>query len=244
MRLAFLLFSVTSGLLGSAWCDWVLAANYSVSPLRATMDGSRNAEVLTLRNTDSAPILIQPTVVKWSQKDGKEVLEPTRDVLISPALIEVPSGESQVVRVALRRPQDPTQELTYRIVLKEVPRSAAGTGAKVVIALNISLPLFVVPKTAEAKPNLQIVESKSEKFDGKQFIRVGLRNSGNMHLQLKNLAISDSAGAMGEYNSMFYILSGNSTTIRIPLARKLITDSVRFDAQTDAGTVGQEIKIP
>ena len=216
----------------------------SVFPLRATMDGTRNSEVLTLRNGDKQPMLVQPTVLQWSQKDGKEVLEPTRDLLISPALVEIQPGETQVVRVALRRSADPSRELSYRVVLKEVPRPSATKESTLFIALNISLPVFVLPSAGEAKGALQVMSSQWEDVAGKEMLRLALRNPGNGHVQIKKFAISDTSTALGEYNSMFYILPGETYTVRIPLARKVSSKSVRFEAQTDAGSIGQEFKIP
>lgn len=241
-RLAFSIF--LAGLLFAGFSLPALAGNMSVYPLRAVMDGSRTSEVLTLRNLDKKPMLVQPTVVRWTQKDGKDVHEPTRDILISPALVEIQPGESQVVRLALRRAQEAGEELSYRVLLKEVPRTSSASGATLEIAMNISLPVFVLPKAGSAKPLLELTDARPEATGKSEGLRVTLRNSGNAHVQVTKFALRESSSPLGEYNSMFYILPGNSSTIRIPLARKPNSHSVRFDAQTDAGTIGQEFRLP
>ena len=46
-------------------------------------------------------------------------------MLVTPAVFTIPPKGSQVVRVALRREADPRTELSYRLILTEVPQQAA-----------------------------------------------------------------------------------------------------------------------
>jgi fimbrial chaperone protein len=221
-----------------------LAGNISVYPLRVTMDATRNAESLTVRNLADQPLLLQPTVVKWSQKDGQDIFEPTRDILVSPALIEVPARESQVVRLSLRRAPDSSSELSYRIMLREVPKPASGTSSAIVIALNISLPIFIAPANGNGRGGFEISAASLAKEGGGNQLKMTLSNRGKTHIQIKNLALSESGSPLADYSKMLYILPGDSTTINVPVPRKLSSKSVRIDAQTDAGPLAQEFRLP
>ncbi len=220
------------------------AGNISVYPLRVNLDASRNSESLTVRNLAAEPLLLQPTVVKWSQRDGKDIYEPTREILVSPALIEIPARESQVVRLSLRRAPDAGNELSYRVMLREVPKPASTTSSSVVIALNISLPIFVAPTSGEGRAGFEVSAAELDVEAGKSALKMTLSNRGKAHIQIKNLAFSESGSPLAEYSKMLYILPGDSTVINVPVPRKLSSKSVRIDAQTDAGPLAQEIKLP
>ena len=60
------------------------AGNFSVSPLRVEMKGSHRLEVLTITNSDDAPLSIQIELKNWSQQGGQEQLEDTHDLLVTP----------------------------------------------------------------------------------------------------------------------------------------------------------------
>lgn len=239
MRLASLFLAAWLCLAGSAW-----AGNLSVYPLRVSLDATRNAEVLTVRNLANEPLLLQPTIVKWSQKDGKDIFEPTRDVLISPALVEIPARENQVVRLVLRRPQDPTTEMSYRVMLREVPRQASGGSNQLVLALNISLPVFVAPASGEARGRFEVTDAAAQSDGGRNLLRLTLRNRSNAHIQVTGFSLAEAGQSLGDYNRMIYILPGDSNTLSVPVSRRIISKSVRIDAQTDAGPISQEFALP
>ncbi|MDA8656068.1 fimbria/pilus periplasmic chaperone [Luminiphilus sp.] len=76
---------------------------------------------LTVRNDGTEPASLQMEMLNWSQAQGQDVLTPTRELLANPPIFTVPAGGSQLVRVGLRRAPDGQRELTYRIVLQELP---------------------------------------------------------------------------------------------------------------------------
>ena len=89
---------------------------------------------------------------RWSRRrscsgnrsTGEERLTPTRDLLVSPAVFTLPQNGSQLVRVALRgAPADPTRELSYRLILQEVPQPANPDFSGLQVALRLSIPVFV-----------------------------------------------------------------------------------------------------
>ena len=90
------------------------AGTFTISPLRVDFADATGMAVLTVRNEDATPVVVQTQGLAWSQEAGQDALTPSRDILISPAVFTLQPGGSQLVRVALRRNVDPARELTYR----------------------------------------------------------------------------------------------------------------------------------
>ena len=60
------------------------ATQLHVEPVLLELNAPTAAGVLTLRNNDDAEIVVQTRVVRWSQSNGSDVLEPATDVVASP----------------------------------------------------------------------------------------------------------------------------------------------------------------
>src|SRR5512139_759337 len=101
------------------------AGTFTISPLRVDFTGAAGTAVLTVRNEEAGSVVVQAEGLSWSQEGGQDAYQPTRDLLVSPAVFTPAAGGSQVVRVALRRAPDATRELSYRMVLQEVPQAAS-----------------------------------------------------------------------------------------------------------------------
>src|SRR5258707_7401851 len=100
------------------------ASTFNISPIRAQLTGGHRTEALTIMNADDSPVVVQIRVVRWSQSNGAEQLDDTRELLATPPVLQIPANGQQIVRVALRREPDPSQELTYRVIFEEVPQAA------------------------------------------------------------------------------------------------------------------------
>ncbi len=112
--------------------------------------GDARSAALTVRN-DDREVLVQAEVMLWEQVDGEDRLTPTRDLLVSPAVFTLPPNGSQLVRVALRNPPaDTTRELSYRLILQEVPQPANPDFTGLQVTLRLSVPVFVA---AQERPD-------------------------------------------------------------------------------------------
>jgi fimbrial chaperone protein len=211
----------------SCFANSCLAGSMTVFPLRVTFEGGKTSEVITVRNSDTKPLLLQPSVAKWSQVDGQEVLEPTRDVLLSPPVVEIPAGESQTIRLALRREADATVQGSYRLILQEVPRNAESTTSQVVMALKITIPVFVTAKTPS--PAAMRIKALSGGSD------LQFTNSGKSHLQIKSFTLVDGGTLLFKSESMFYVLAGQSIKQKIDTKGRALKGSERVNLTTDAG---------
>jgi fimbrial chaperone protein len=156
------------------------ASTFNISPIRVQLGAGHRTEALTLTNADQAPVVVQVRIVSWSQKDGVEKLEDTRELLSTPPVLQIPANGQQIIRVALRRDPDPTQELTYRVIFEEVPQAAPQEFSGLRVALHLSVPIFVAPTQGKANPQ---VAWRSRWLSNGQ-LEVAAINSGTGHLQV------------------------------------------------------------
>jgi fimbrial chaperone protein len=156
------------------------ASTFNISPIRAELSGAHRTEALTIVNAGDDPVVVQIRVVSWSQKSGVEQLEDTRELLVTPPVLQIPGNSQQIIRVALRREPDPAQELTYRVIFEEVPQAAPKDFVGLRVALRLSIPIFVAP--AHGKANAELAWQSRWLPNGQ--LEVAATNSGSGHLQI------------------------------------------------------------
>jgi len=223
----------------------VHAGTFSISPLRVELSASVQTGALTIRNQEDTPVVVQAEGLLWDQAGGQDQLTPTRDVLVSPAVFTIPGNGSQLVRVALRRPADAQRELSYRLILTEVPQRASPDFTGLNVALRLSLPIFVAP-TVAADPRLEW--SAARHADG--VIALTARNSGNAHARVLSFSVSPTQGSAPgiEQDVAAYILPGQARTWTLDNRQNEALSStdlrpLRVKGTTEAGDFAVEIRI-
>ena len=165
------------------------AANLQISPVMIILRAGQGATGINLQNLGETPVYGQVRVYLWEQKDGDDVLTPTQDVVASPPILQIGPKSSQVIRLVRRSEQLPSSELSYRILIDEIPRDEGGPAAGVDIRLRYSVPMFVLPADERAAPSLAWHVSKK---DGNWMLRV--KNLGNQRAQIGALELRNAAG--------------------------------------------------
>ena len=222
------------------------AGTFSISPLRAELSASAQTAALTLRNQEPTPAVVQAEVMLWEQVNGEDRLTSTRDLLVSPAVFTLPAAGSQLIRVALRRAADPQRELSYRLILTEVPQQASPDFTGLNVALRLSLPVFVAP-VAKASPALDWSAARAD--DGA--LAVTARNSGNAYARVISFSAAPAAqpAAAVQQNVTAYILPGQARTWTIDNKKNNETTSntdwnrLRVKGTTEAGDFEVEIRL-
>jgi fimbrial chaperone protein len=190
----------------------VAAANLQISPVMIQLRAGQGATGINMQNLGEAAVYGQVRVYQWDQKDGDDVLTPTQDVVASPPIIQIGAKSSQIIRLVRRSEQLPASELTYRILIDEIPKED-GPASGVDIRLRYSVPMFVLPADDRAAPALAWAVFKK---DGVWMLRV--RNSGTQRAQIGALELSNAAGKQFEIASgLFgYVLAGKVREWRLP----------------------------
>lgn len=216
------------------------AGSFSVNPVRVTLSAKQPVAAITVRNESQQPAVIQIETHAWSQDQGQDVLVATGEVLASPPIFTVPAGKAQILRVGLRRPTTAPGEVTYRLVLREVPQATPATMG-MQVALKISMPVFVLPQTKVA-PQLQWKTTRTA--DGK--VRVHLTNTGTAHVQVSkiDLALAEGGAALATQTLANYVLPGNTRSWTLETTSPTaIGTKVRIKSTTDAGAFEQESAV-
>lgn len=230
--LATLLF-----LLGSpAW-----SGSFSISPVRIELSPQDTTAAVTVTNTGDEPASIQLRVFNWRQEANEDRLDPTRDLIATPPLFTIPPGESQIVRVGLRRPPQSAVEVPFRAIFEEIPgppRPQSAPGLR--INLRISVPVFYSPKE-ELKAVLAWRLSRT--LPGKMLLTV--RNSGEASAQIGELALARAGDAKPfvEQKNFAYVLPGaeRSFALEVPAAE---SNNTKLQLRTTLDGQRAEIEVP
>lgn len=127
------------------------SAEFSVTPVRIYMAARDRAVAITVVNEGDEEIVMQADLYTWRQKPGGEDdLVLTEDIILSPPIVKLAPRSRQIVRLARLSAQPTTDQLTYRMIVREVPEARPPSpDLKLQIALAFSLPVFITPPGAK-----------------------------------------------------------------------------------------------
>lgn len=198
------------------------AGMFSVTPVRIYMTARDRAVAVTIVNDGDADVVLQADLNSWSQApDGTDQLTPTEDLILAPPIIKIPPKARQVVRLALLTPPDLSRQLTYRMVIREVPEAVQQSqteGLRTPIALALSLPVFITPPAAKRQ-----VECTPVRGEGNA-PALNCKNNGNAYAQVREAQLVREDRPLARFEGGTYILPG---------ATKVI--ALRSDAAVPAG---------
>ncbi len=211
-----------------------LAGSFSVSPVRLALSAKQPVASVVVRNDGSEPSVVQLEVVGWAQSSTEDVYDSTTELLATPPIFTVPPGGSRVVRIGLRRPPDPSRELTYRLFMQELPPPMTAEFRGMRMTLRIGVPVFVAAN-AKSKPELKWRTAAAA--DGK--IKLSLANSGNEHVKIADveLTANDGTHSTGVQRVSTYVLPGQSREWLMQMNGPVAAGAtIRIKAHTDTST--------
>jgi fimbrial chaperone protein len=215
------------------------ASTFNISPIRADLSAAHRTEALTIVNADAEPVVIQVKVVAWSQKDGSEQLDDTREILSTPPVLQIPANAQQIVRVALRRDPDAAQELTYRVIFEEVPQAAPKDFTGLRVALRLSIPVFVAP--SQGRPNPQVAWQSRWLPNGQ--LEIAAINHGTGHYQVMDFEARFPGSLMPlRGNTAKYVLPGSRMVWTLtPPADAVRQGVIPLHGHSDQGEFSAEV---
>lgn len=203
---------VTYALLLSLFAPWAVATAgvFSVTPVRLYMTPRDRAIAVTLTNEADTEVVLQADINTWSQNpDGTDELVLTEDLILAPPIIKLAPKARQVVRLALLKPADARNQLTYRLIIREVPEALPASGIQVPIALALSMPVFVTPPVAK-----RLMNCTTSRADAKT-LNLKCSNTGTAYAQIREAAVMRGEQALARFEGGSYILPGASKTITL-----------------------------
>lgn len=191
-------------ILGSSFAGaTVHAASLQISPILIEVIPKSNVATYTLRNNSEQELGVQVSAFRWEQESNEDKLQPADNLMVVPAIVVIPPGKEQLVRVALHS-ERPSRELSYRLHFQELPgQSDTGTVA-VQTLLKVDVPLFFSAKNTNNTytPRLFAGEDPSQ-------VVAELTNTGSRFMRLSQLTLLDSNGqSISELHGPLYVLPG------------------------------------
>ena len=115
--------SVLMLFLAAGYIAPVNAGVFSVTPVRIYMTPKDRAVAVTITNEGDEELVMQADLYLWKQKpDGQDDLTLTEDLFLSPPIIKW-SKSRQVVRLARLNVIKSSDQLSYRIIVREIPEA-------------------------------------------------------------------------------------------------------------------------
>jgi fimbrial chaperone protein len=125
-----------------------LAGSLQVTPISLEFAPEEQAQGLWLSNSGTQPIRAQVRVQQWTQADGTEALAATDALVASPPILEIAAGQRQLVRIVRREISPMAQEVSYRLLVDELPVEEAPDASGLQFLLRYSVPVFALPTGA------------------------------------------------------------------------------------------------
>lgn len=200
-------------------------AQVSVAPLRLELAGAANSAVLRVTNPSRREIGVQVRTFGWAQQEGEDAYFVSSDVMISPSIIQIAPGQTQIFRV-VRRDTPSAGEKRFRIAIDQLPDPALERAGEAQARIRFTLPLFLDRDQA------------ADADIGWSVDAAGLhaRNTGGQTARIVGLTLTDSAGAdiPLEKNSLRYVQGGSTITWPLtgPCPAGMVTVSANFDGRT------------
>ncbi len=213
------------------------AASIHVRPTGIELQAPAAASVLTLTNRGKELITAQVRVFRWKQVGGKDVLEPTREVVASPPILRMRPGRENVIRVVRVAKRPVKGEESYRLIIDQIPdKKRKGVG--VVFAMRYSIPVFFHAPTAKP-PRISWKAARK----GRTLILTA-RNAGTRHDRFSKLRVVTGKGRTLVISRGLagYVL-GNSARVWRVKTRVPMTGVITIKGQGINGPFSRKVRI-
>ena len=240
---------IRPALLGAAVlvaCAFILhspahCAEWRVKPLRMDLAESAKTGVVTVINDSEERLTAEVRALEWVQDaEGKDSYRETADLIFYPKALTIGGHEERIIRAGVKN-AGAEREKTYRLFIKEIPHRDTAGGAKVAIAVQFGIPVFVAPR--DPQPRGEIADAAA--VNGTATFVV--RNGGNVHFSIRTATIRgmDPEGreVFTESREGWYLLSGAARRYEVALpgavCRRISRLSIEVAA--DALTVTKDL---
>jgi fimbrial chaperone protein len=215
------------------WTSLAHAGAFSVSPVRIHMTPRERVVAVSIANEGETEVALQADVHVWAQSaDGTDRLESTEDMILAPPIIRLAPKARQVVRLALLRPADAQRQLTYRLIVREVPEitQPKDQTIQVPITLALSMPVFITPPGARRQMACEV-----QRVDA-QTLGTNCHNTGNAYAQVREVVFRRGEQALARFEGGAYILPGAHKVVRADANAVIAPGPAQMDIQFDDGT--------
>jgi fimbrial chaperone protein len=222
-----------------------LGADIGIMPVVVNLDKSNDRATVQVVNNGKDPVIMQAEGIAWKRVGGVDHDEATSDLVVNPPVFTVQPGQTQIVRLGLRRAAQGNAEGTYRMVLREVPSATtatqAGVSGQVRVLVALRVPVYVAPVSVKRQETWMATQ------DAKGNIVAHVSNAGNVHLKVGRLRLhmgDDRSSPMAEQTVGAVLFPGEERSFSLrptgPVAGKPMT----LEVMTDRGLEYVSLELP
>lgn len=208
----------------------VTGARLNIAPLRLELDAAHAAVTLRLTNTSSRALPVQSRMFAWSQEAGEDRYVPSTELTISPSIVSIAPGQTQIVRV-LRSGTASPGEKRFRLAVDQLPDPTLAKSGQAEARLRFTIPVFLDRDQAKpAQLEWRLTASRLE-----------LHNAGGLTVRIFDMQLKGANGlpVKLERNGVRYALGGS--TIAWDLTNGCALGNAAIAAQIDALTTNVQV---
>lgn len=209
------------------------AARLNIAPLRLELDAGKSSATLMLTNTSERAVPVQARLFAWRQDGGEDQFAPSTALTISPSIIAIPAGATQIVRLIRTGAASPGEK-RFRLAVDQLPDPTLAQSGAAEARIRFTLPVFFDrDKAAPASLSWRVAAD-----------RIEVSNGGGSTARIVSIEVKTAAGnaVPMQRNSLRYV-HGNST-IAWPLADGCSLGAVTITAQIDGQTAHVQAPPP
>lgn len=118
------------------------AASVRVAPISLDLRNGANASSVRVWNDDREPLNVQVRIFRWTVRNGKDVLEPTQDVVVSPPMTVLRPGDENTIRVVRVKKQPVEGRESYRLIIDQLPDRTKRRPGTVNVLVRHAIPVY------------------------------------------------------------------------------------------------------
>lgn len=215
----------------------VAAQGLRVSPVLLEVPAPGAATTMTLHNDGRQPITVQSRVFRWSQADGRETLERSAEVVVSPPAIQLAPGATQTIRVVRTARSGVQGEEAYRVVLNEIPDQSRRQAGAVAFAAELRIPVFFMA------PSIRSADVRWSLRQSGGMTHLVAQNTGDSRLRIADVTLTSGNGSAVSHSGLLgYVLGGSSMQWPMAPAARLGSQA-RLSAATNLGTLDVDVPM-
>jgi len=215
-------------------------AAYEVDKVRLFLSLSKPVDTLKVSNPGGKdkPVSLQTRLMRWTQKNGQDVYEPSNDLIVSPPMMRIPPKRTQLLRVGWRAPTPIQTEKAYRLYMQDISPFTPLSETGVRVKIKLGVPIFILPAAPIYRLNWKV-----DSLSGKT-LKMTANNVGNTHVQVAfaTLTAPDNH-KVGNYSGGAYIFPGESKQLTFTMTDTSIKN-LKMSVDTDSAPMQVDIRIP
>lgn len=158
-------------------------AMVSLAPLRLELAGAETSAILRVSNPSAREVGVQVRIFAWSQSNSTDAYAASSDVMISPSIVQIAPGQTQIFRVT-RRDTPTDGEKRFRIAVDQLPDPAMEAAGEAQARIRFTIPLLLDrDKAAPALAQWQIDAGGLK-----------LTNAGGQTIRIAGVEVTDATG--------------------------------------------------